>query len=293
MKEFITRNRNLINQILYLLCGTFLCAFTYNFYILPSNLVKGGIGGIAIVISNFVNIPATTIINIATILLALLSVAICGLRKTSHSIIGYTSYAIMVSLTAPLAKMINFQFDSILSSIVICSFLNGLGAGFIYYAGFNTGGVDSITMIVQKYVKVPAVQISLVINSIIIVVGLLVFGIEKTICAIIFLRLESMISSRIVLGKSTSKLCFIKTRNNSKVEEYLVNNFGVSFTTINSTNGIGFLKKDIIMCVIPSERIDTLKMKIKEVDKKCTFVATDCYTSYGGTINKLVSVEGI
>lgn len=281
-----------LNRGILLVLGSFLAAMTYNSYILPNNIVKGGLGGITIIVGRTFNLDPTLLLNIGTFGLAIIALIICGYRRTIGTAIGYITYAIMVTITAPLAQSLNLTMDSTATSIITWALISGFGGGLIYYAGFDTGGMDSVIMILQKFIKQPYSTFSLILNSTIIVIGALTFGIEKSIIALLYLRLETFINRRIVLGSATSKLCFIRTRNNSAVEDFLRDRLEIGYSIISSTNGISILSKNVIMCLTPTEQLDTLKARVKGIDKKCMFISVNCYTSAGGQMNKLLAVEG-
>lgn len=287
--EQITK-KNRISRIISLIVGSFIVALIYNSYIVPNNLVYGGVGGLAIIVNNNFDIPTTLFIDIVTIILAIISLILLGIKKTSYTIVGYLAYTIMINLTEPLATYFQIEFDSFLFSVLFHSSLAGLGFGLIYKAGFNTGGSDSIIAIAQKYFKFPTARISNIINGIIIVLGAANFGIIKSIYAIIYLKINNFISDRTILGVSTSKLCFIKSRHIKEVEKLLSDELEVGYTLIDSTNGIGLLKKSIIFCVLPTDRFYDLKRELIKIDKKTEIISNDCYTVEGGKTNKLIKV---
>lgn len=282
--------KNRLTRILFLCIGTFLVALFYNAYVVPNNLVYGGLGGIAIIVNEKVGISTTLFINIVTSILIVLSFILLGAKKTSYTIVGFFIYAIMINVTTPLAALINIKFDSYLFSIIFYACLMGIGYGLIYKTGFNTGGSDTVIAIMQKYFKFPTARLSNIINGVIVVLGAGTFGIVKSIYAIIFLKVLNYMSDRVVLGVSTNKICFIKTRHLKDLEEFLTNELEVGYTLIDSTNGVGFLKKTIVMCVIPSDRFYDLKQELILLDKKAEIISNDCYTVEGGKTNRLIPV---
>lgn len=287
--EQITK-RNRVSRIISLIIGSFIVALIYNSYIVPNNLVYGGVGGLALIVNNNFGISTTLFIDIVTIILVIISIILLGIKKTSYTIIGYLAYTIMINITAPIASHFQIQFDSFLFSVLFHSMIAGLGFGLIYKAGFNTGGSDTIIAIAQKYLQFPTARLSNIINGIIIVLGAANFGIIKSIYAIIYLKINNFISDRIILGVSTSKLCFIKSRQIKEVEKILTEELEVGYTLIDSTNGIGLLKKSIIFCVLPTDRFYDLKRELIKIDKKIEIISNDCYTVEGGKTNKLIKV---
>ena len=287
--EMVTKKNRILRLIL-LCIGSFIAALIYNIFVSPNSLVYGGIGGLAIIVNKLTGINTIIFIDIATIILVLISLIVIGTKKTSYTIVGYGMYAIMVSLTAPLTKYISFNFDSFLLNVLLAAIIDGFGYGLIYKCGFNTGGADSIIAIAQHFFKAPTAKLSTIINGIIVVCGAFVFGITKTVYAIIYLKIMNFVSDYVILGTSTSKLVFIKTKELNQVEDYLKSEINVGYTLIDSGNGIGFLKKKIIMCIIPSEMFYSLKDDLISIDKRVEIISNDCYTVEGGTINKLIKV---
>ncbi len=284
------RKKNRIIRLISLTIGCFIVAFMYNAFIVPNNLVYGGMGGLAIIMHNVCGISTTTFLNIATISLIVLSLFIIGFKKTSYSIIGYAVYTLMINITAPLVGYLNLNLDSFLFSIFIYGVITGIGYGFIYKTGFNTGGSDTIVAIAQHFFSSPVGKLSTIINGIIIFIGATNFGITKSLYALIFLKLTNFISDAIILGMSDSKICFIKTKKAHEVESYLENEFEIGYTVLESTNGVGIFKRPILFVVIPSDRYYDLKKELLNIDKHIEIIINDCYTVENGHTNRLIKI---
>ena len=213
-KDFISdkiRSKNIIKRLIMVLLGTFIIALIYNSFIVKYDIVYGGVGGIAIFVNHFFQIDNSLFINVVTGLLFIISFFIVGYKKAFYTLVGFISYAIMINLTKPLALYVNVDINSFFISVLFFAFICGIGYGLIYRAGFNTGGCDSIIMIIQHYFKIPQTIISNIVNSLIILFGAIIFGIEKSIYAIIFLKIINLVNDYMILGKIDHKICFIKT----------------------------------------------------------------------------------
>lgn len=288
--EQITK-RNRISRFIVLLIGAFIAALAYNAFIVPNNIVYGGVGGIAIIVNKLFGINTTLFMDIVTFLLAFISIFIIGFKTTTYTIIGFFFYTVMINVTAFLTPYLPFQFESHLLGILFYSFLSGIGFGLIYKCGFNTGGSDSIIAIIQKYFPFPTAYLSNIVNGLIILLGAMTFGIVNSIYAIVYLKLLNFFSDRTIVGTSTNKLVFIKTKNLKEVENILTKDLEIGYTLIESTNGIGLLKKEIIMCVVPTDRFYALKQDILLIDKNARLISNDCYTVVGGHTNLLINVN--
>lgn len=262
--------------------GCLIIALTYNCFVVPNDLVTGGVGGIAIIVSKFSGISPIIFIDVTSILLLIISYIIIGKRKTFHAIFGFIMYAIMASLTEPLSSIFTFKTDSFLLTTVLASIISGFGYGLVYKTGFNTGGMDSVVAIIQKYINIPNTKLSTIINTIIISFSVIIFGIPKTIYAVIYLKLVNLVAEEIILGNKTRKICFIETNKLNDVKKYIINDLEIGLTEIDD---------NLLMCVVPIDRFYTLKKDISSIDKNISLVTNDCYTVEGGSINPLLDLK--
>ena len=250
-------------------------------------MVTGGVGGLAIIVSKFTGINPVIFIDIVSALLIIVSFLLIGRTKTFHSVFGFAAYAILASLTEPLTDIIKVNLDSYLFTVIIFSIISGLGYGLVYKSGFNTGGMDSLIQISQKYIPVSTTKLSNIFNLIIIVIGAVIFGIPKTIYAIIYLKIVNLVSDKIMLGTSNRKICFIETTKTKDIESYIKDDLELGFTIIKTTNNY------LIMCVVPTDRFYTFKHDLLKIDNNCFITTNDCYTVEGGSVNPLIDLTDL
>ncbi len=272
--------------VLFCLVGS----LVYNCYIVPNNVVFGGMSGLAIVINKLIPVSPVFYLNILSIVSLILGIIFLGYKDTSYGVIGYLIYTLCVNITLPISKYFILTFDSAFLNTIIFSFIHGIAFGFIYRTGFNTAGTDTIVEIFKKYRHKPIGYLSNIINGIIILSGLFVFGIVNTIYAITFLIFHNKVCDYVLMGSSVYKICLIKSKEFDKVIDYISDEIGSSYTILDSTNGVGFLNRRVIMCVVPSIKFIDLRNKLTKIDKKISIISNDCYSLDGGTVDSLLVV---
>ena len=284
------KRKNAGPRFVVLVMFSFVVALIYNAYIVPNNVVCGGMSGLALVINKLFPVDPIFYMNILSVITLMLGVLFLGLKETGYGIVGYLVYILCVNITAPIAKYFVLDFDSVFLNTIVYAFIRGLAFGFIYRTGFNTAGTDTIVEILKKYRKKPIGYLSNIINGAIIISGLFVFGMVNTIYAITFLIFNNLICDYVLIGSSVYKICFIRSKEFDKVVDYLQEEMGSSYTILDSTNGIGILNRKIIMCVVPSTKFIDLRKKLIKIDKKIWIVSNDCYSLEGGTVESLLLV---
>ena len=125
--------------------------------------------------------------------------------------------------------------------------------------------------------KISLGKSSFLCNSIVIVLSLFIFGLDKCIYAIIALYICSSMTDKIMLGISRNKAFFIVTKRPLLVRDYVVNNLNYTVTIVNARGGYSNQKKKMLICIIPTIKYCEVKEVIREIDKDSFFLITDSY----------------
>ena len=134
-----------------LVIGILLIAIAFNLFLLPNELVFGGVSGLSIIVSKFITIDASTFIMIASLLLLVVSFLVLGKNDTKASIVGSILFPIFVNITANIGEYIKLDTGNVLLSAVFGGIIYGFGAGLVFKAGFTTGGTDIINIFTYEY----------------------------------------------------------------------------------------------------------------------------------------------
>ena len=287
----IVNKKNRIIRLIIFLISCFFVALLYNTIYVKHNIVIGGMSGLAIVVKKLTGLSTTTFINISTIVLLILSYFAIGKEKMKNNLIGSLSYPIFVMLTEPLAKYINIEFSSLFFTLLFAALLYGLFMGLIYKVGYSTGGSDIINQILFKYANISMGQAGNYVNITIIAISFFAFDFVKIIYALFSLLLINKIIDSVLLGNSDSKLCIIKTKNIKYIEEFLLNEFNIGYSILESSGGIDHKKRRTIMCVVSSREYYKFKNLIMDIDPQAFFATHDCYEVLGGRNKRLLNLN--
>ncbi len=275
-------------RFLFLVVSCFVFAFSYNAFLVPNNIVTSGVSGLAIIVKELTGLPVSYFIYISTIILIIIFYLNVGKEKTINTIIGAVVYVIMVSVTEPLARHVNLIFESRVTLIIVTGILQGVSNGMIYRGGFNTGGTDILACIFVKYTKVPVGVALRIINTVIIVIGALLFGYSNAMCGILILLISSKLVDIVMLGINDSKMVFIKTKKWRQLKEVLHYNYKVGVTEIGNTGSIFRKKEPILFVIVPYHNYLDLKDEVMKADKEAFISSFDCYMFLGGYKNKII-----
>lgn len=265
-----------------LVIGILLIAIAFNLFLLPNELVFGGVSGLSIIVSKFITIDASTFIMIVSLLLLVVSFLVLGKNDTKASIVGSILFPIFVNITANIGEYIKLDTGNVLLSAVFGGIIYGFGAGLVFKAGFTTGGTDIINQILSKYLHMSMGNAMLISDGLIVVLGGFFFGATKLMYALIVIYIIGLMTDKVLLGISNSKAFYIITNEDEKIRDYLLNELHHGVTIFSVKGGYSHKKDEVILCVVPTREYYRVKEGIHEIDSEAFFVVCDAYEVSGG-----------
>jgi uncharacterized membrane-anchored protein YitT (DUF2179 family) len=269
--------KNLIKRYITLILSLFVSAFLFNLLILPSELVLGGATGVAVITKYVFNFNPSTVIFVISFALLILSFMYLGKNKTATALIATFLYPFFVEITIPLVELINIDITDKLMISIFIGVIGGLCNGFMYKTGFSAGGLPIISQILHKHFKISISTSSFIINSIIVVIGGLFFGLTMVLYALIVLFINSQLIDRVILGVSKNKTFYIITSKYNEVNDYIINTLDHTTTIIDIKSGFLKQKKKLVLTVIPTSEYFKITSGIKAIDKDVFYWASDTY----------------
>ena len=274
--------KSLLQRIPQFILGCFIVSIAYNIFIAPNKIVPGGVGGIAIILNSLFDVDYSLVILYLNIILLFASIILLGREKTRATALGSLLFPIMVRLTEHINVWLRIDTSNYLLSTICGGILFGFGAGLIFKAGFTTGGTDIINQIISKYAKTTMGKSMLMSDGLIVLSSAFFFGINHMMYSILMLYIISLISDKVLLGISDSKVFFIVTEEEEKVKEYIIKILGHGVTIYNAKGGKKKENENVLMVVLPTKDYYKLKEGIKNIDKDAFYIITDSYEVFGG-----------
>ena len=277
-----------INRLTTFIVGTYIIALSYNTFLKPNSLVIGGTTGLSIIFEKLFGWDTNVFILASGLILLIISYLFLGVKKSRRNVLGSLVFPLMVYLSAPLAEVLvpQIKIDDFFVIALMAGLTYGLGFGIVYKAGYSTGGFDIIMQILNKYLKMPEGNASFVASILVVLCGLPLFGITHTVYSSIVLYIEQVVTNKIVIGISDSKLFYIYTRKIDKVRDALVKDGETGFTIIPTLGGYSHYKGEMLMCVVDTKDYYEFRELVLSIDKDAFFIIDDCYEVNGGTKRK-------
>lgn len=276
--EKIIKDKNTYYNFFLFIMGMALSAISVSVFYSPNEVVTTGSTGLAIILNKYLNIDLSLLVLCLSSMLLVLSFLVFGVNYGSKHILGTLLFPVFLKSATLINRVVNFEGVSLFLLIVIGGVLSGIGFGLVKRSNYSLGGFYVLYDIINKRFKISIGKASLVCNSIIIILSIFTFGIDKCIYAIIGLYMTSYFGDKIMLGISSNKAFYIVTSKYKAVREYIINDLNHTVTIVNAKGGYSDKGKKMLLCVVSTTEYIKMRDVIKEIDKDAFFLITDSYS---------------
>ncbi|MFP4288335.1 MAG: YitT family protein [Bacteroidales bacterium] len=252
-----------------ILLGSFILAAGFVFFITPYKIVPGGVYGIGIVLYHLWGIPVGITGLALNIPLTILGIKILGPRFGVKTVVGFILASVFIDgLTYFWGDQPLVQDDALLSSI-FGGVLIGFGLGLIFKSRATSGGSDIIAMIAAKYTRMPVGQLLIIVDSIIVLAGLIAFGDWKIpLYSWIVIFITGKVIDITIEGINYEKTLFIISEKYDDISNKIISDLKRGGTFIEGKGMFNGSEKKIIFVNVNRRELYILTDYINEIDPR-------------------------
>lgn len=256
--------------------GAFIMAAGYVLFIAPNKIVPGGVYGIGIVLNHLIGIPVGLTGLAFNIPLTIIGIRILGPRFGVKTVVGFVLASVFIDgLTWVYGDTPLVEDDMLLSSI-FGGLLIGFGLGLIFRARATSGGSTIIAMIMAKYTRIPIGQTLMVVDSVIVLIGLVAFG-DWTIplYSWIVIYVTGKVVDGVLQGVAYEKTLFIVSDRYEEIGSKILNDLNRGGTYLEGKGMFNQAEKKIIFVNVTRREVALLQDFIHQVDPEAFVTVID------------------
>lgn len=265
MKIKLTKSEVLttLKNIFLVIAGTLILSFGSAVFIIPFDLVTGGVSGIAIILNKIIPIEFLTvdlIITITTWLLFFVGLFVLGKSFALKTLISTIIYPVGVSLFMRLTdpSFLNGFFCLKASeygeiSLILATTLGGVcvgaGCAVTFLGGGSTGGVDIIAFSVCKIFKrIKSSVVLFIIDASIVILGMFILGdFVISLLGIFSAFIAALMIDKVFIGSSKSFIAQIISEEYEAINKEILSKIDRGSTIIDVEGGYTGSSKKMIM----------------------------------------------
>ena len=273
----------ILRKVFFLTLGALIAAFAIECFLVPNQIIDGGIVGVSIILNHFFDKYGLGmfifLLNIPFFLLAF--------NKIGKKFVVQTIYAIIA-----LSLGVNYfhHFDTITAQpiliVVFGGILLGTGVGLVLKSGGSMDGTEILSVVLSKKFGFSVGEWIMAFNVIIYTAAGFVFGVENAMYAILTYFVAYKVIDIVQEGFNTSKAVRIVSNKSREIGTELMETLELGVTYVKGTGAFSGKEKEIIFCVVSRLELNKLKEIAKGVDNNAFITVEDVHETYGGQLKK-------
>jgi len=257
--------------------GTILTAVGIVLFLVPYNIVAGGVSGLAIVMNELFGWWVGLQMIVYNLFLFALGFKLLGMGFGVKSIYSAIALSLFTDLFQQVFKMNeilpnminqtqNPGLDMMLMTAVYGAIITGTGMGLVIWRGATTGGTDILAIIFNKYFHVSVGTGLLIADSVITASSILISPILPM-YGIITIFIMARTIDGIVTGLESTKTVLIISDYHDRIKEMIYKELDRGITFIKGAGGYTNKDKEIMMVTISRSEVGMLKNNLHEIDE--------------------------
>ncbi|MGZ7445418.1 YitT family protein [Paenibacillus sp. TH7-28] len=282
---FSNKLAGFFKTLLPILLGTAVYAFGLLYFILPNQLMEGGVTGITLLLNYAFGISPSLSNLLLNIPLFLLGWKVLGGRSIVWTGIGIGSLSFFLWLFERLIDhgwILPFETktDYILVSLYAGVTL-GAGLGIVFRFGGTTGGSDIVARILGRKFGFSMGQVILTLDVIIIGLSLFYIRKENILYTLVAVFIASKVIDFIQEGAYSAKAFTIISDHAPEIAEIITKEMERGVTLIPAVGAYSKQAKHMAYCVVSRQEIRRLQRIAKSVDPRAFIIISDVHDVHG------------
>lgn len=265
-----------------LFIGAILYAIGLEIFLVPNNIIDGGVVGVAIMLSHLTQQPLSLYIVLINLPFLYLGYMQIGKTFTISTLFSILALSYWVSFFFPIPELTQDLFlATVFGGIII-----GVGVGLIIRYGGSLDGTEIVAIILDKRTGFSVGEIIMFINLFILGSAGLVFGWEKAMYSLVAYYIAFKVIDVVIEGLDESKGVLIVTDYPEEIADTLMARLGRGVTVLHGEGGYTGEPKKVLYSVVTRLEVAKLKTIVQEKDENAFVTINEVHDVMGGRVKK-------
>ncbi|MCL2461611.1 MAG: YitT family protein [Defluviitaleaceae bacterium] len=243
--------------------GSILAAIGLEEFLVPDNLIDGGVTGISIMAAYLTKLPLgifTFFLNIPFLII--------GYKQIGRTFVIRSLFAIVTfSLWLTFFQSVTDATSDVLLAAVFGGIFLGLGVGLIIRYGGSLDGTEMIAIVINRRWTISVGQVVMFFNIFILGAAGLLFGWDRAMYSLIAYFIAFKLIDIVVEGIDESKAVLIISEKSREIADTIMARLGRSVTFLQSEGGYSGRKGNVIYVILTRLEISKLKTICHDIDE--------------------------
>lgn len=246
--------------------GTAIVAIAVYFFMLPSHVSVGSAAALAMILSNFIPLPISTITFLMNVILLILGFLLIGPEFGVKTVYSTLLLPVMLGiLEILLPDFQSLTADPLLD--VICYILVvGIGLAILFSCNAASGGLDIIAKIMNKYLRMDLGQAMSVSGIVVALSSALVYDKKIVVLSVLGTYFGGMVVDNFIFGINIKRRVCILSQKHDEILHYILHDLHSGATIYNSIGAFNHTERQEIVTIVDKQEYRQLMDYIRKTD---------------------------
>lgn len=252
-----------VKKYIYIFIGSIITAIGLEIFLIPNNIIDGGVVGASIMLSAITGLPFGAfliLINLPFLYLGYKHIGKAFAIATTFAVISLSFWS---SVFLPVLPVTNDYF----LAAVFGGIITGTGVGLIIRNGGSLDGTEIVAILTDKKTVFSVGEIVMFINLFILSSASLVFGWDKAMYSLVAYFVIAKMIDVVLKGLEETYSVMIVTSQHTDILNRLMLEMDKGVTVLHGEGGYTKEKRKILYCVVTRLEIDKLKNMVLDIDE--------------------------
>jgi uncharacterized membrane-anchored protein YitT (DUF2179 family) len=274
--------RTVFKRVIAIFIGALLMAAGLEIFLVPNDVIDGGITGISIMLSHISGLPLGLFIFILNLPFFYLGYKQIGKTFAISTVFGILVLSFFTSLFYPIPAFT----DDILLASIFGGMILGFGVGLVIRYGGALDGTEILALLINKKVPFSVGEIIMFFNLFILGAAGFVFTWDRAMYSILAYIIAFKTIDVVVVGLEQSKSTWIISDKNKEIGDAILTRLGRGVTYMNGEGAYSGENTKVVFCVITRLEEAELKNIIDDIDPTAFLAIADIAEVRGGRLKK-------
>ncbi len=268
-------------KIIYAIIGGVIFAIAYAAFLIPHQIVPGGVSGIAMILRFLYNTPVGIVAIILNIPLFFIALRVLGISFGIKSVGAIIYTNLLIDFLVYSVKIPSPTNNTVLAALY-GGLLLGLGLGLIFRSDASTGGTDIAGQVLSRYTNMSVGMWIMIVDFLVITAaGITTHSIELALLGYLALFLSSKVIDLILEGIDYARAAFVISKKADKITDEIYDKMQRGVTILDGHSPYSKEERPVIMCVITKKQTPFFRSLVKKIDKDAFVILTDVFEVLG------------
>jgi uncharacterized membrane-anchored protein YitT (DUF2179 family) len=271
-----------LKRTLLITIGAILMAVGLEIFLVPNNVIDGGIVGISIILSHLTGWKLGMFIFILNLPFFFIGYKQIGKTFAISTLYGITVLSIGTTLLHPVPGLT----DDVLLATVFGGIILGIGVGMVIRYGGSLDGTEILAILINNKTPFSVGEIIMFFNIFILGSAGFVFGWDRSMYSLIAYFIAFKTIDIVIQGLEQSKSAWIISDQHKEIGNAILARLGRGVTYLSGEGAYTGDDKKVIFCVITRLEEAKLKSIVEDLDPSAFLAVADIAEVHGGRFKK-------